>query len=106
MPSAQIGSSQSNTSHGCNDDDGRFQHPEVESFLSPDAFPKHAPIQYNPVLSTSAIVIPFLSTDQKQTAALLALQLPNLDSTMIGEYGKVGLGIDQTACKDLDMKDF
>ncbi|KAF8847173.1 hypothetical protein BDZ45DRAFT_540448, partial [Acephala macrosclerotiorum] len=26
------------------------QHPEVETFLGPDAFPKHAPIQYNPEL--------------------------------------------------------
>ncbi|OBT39662.1 hypothetical protein VE00_10672 [Pseudogymnoascus sp. WSF 3629] len=34
----------------CNYDDVRYQQPEVESFLGPDAFPKHAPIQYNPVL--------------------------------------------------------
>ena len=101
-----------------NDDDGRYQYAEVSSFLGPDAFPRRAPIQYNPVLKrglSDTVYVSYRDTfliDGSKANSSIA----GITSTKPGQYhdwrgpiiayGKVGLGIDQTACKDLDMTDF
>jgi len=101
-----------------NDEDGRYQHPEAKSFLGPDAFPKNAPIQYNTVLKrtlSDTIYVchrdTFLidgSTPNKSIATITATKPGQFHDWRgpIVAHGKVGLGIDPTTCKDLDMNDF
>ncbi len=100
------------------DDDGRYQHPRVDPFLGPDAFPKHAPIQYNPVLKRRLLDTIYIS--HRDTFLIDGSKANNsiksITANKDGEYhdwrgpiiahGKVGLGIDPIACKDLDMTDF
>lgn len=96
----------------------RFQDPDVDSFLGPDARPTHVPIQYNPVLkrelSDTVYVCyrdTFLVDGSKANNSVAGItatkpgQYHDWRGPLIA-YGKAGLGIDQTACKDLDMTDF
>lgn len=105
----------------CSDEDdygGRYQSPQVKSFLGPDAFPKHAPIQYNPVLKrrlSDTIYIchrdTFLVDGSKANNSITGITAitPGQKHDWRGPiiaYGKVGLGTDQTTCRDLDMSEF
>jgi len=98
------------------DEDGSNQYPETKSFLGPNL--SMAPIKYNPVLSrklSDTIYVRYRDTflidgsiPSKSIAAITATkpgQFHDWRGPIIA-YGKVGLGIDQTTCKDLDMNDF
>lgn len=102
------------------DDDGvRYQSPEVRSFLGPDdPFPRHGSIQYNPVLErrlSDTIYICYRDTflvdgsKANESTAAITTTTPGQKHDWRGPiiaYGKVGLGIDPTICRDLDMNDF
>ena len=102
-----------------NDDDGvKFQHPEFGSLLGPDAFPSNTSVQRNPVLKrdlSDTIIVCYRDTflvDGSKANSSIA----GINATKPGQYhdwrgpviayGKLGLGIDPTACKDLDMNAF
>ncbi len=100
------------------EEDGKFQLAECESFLGHDGSPKHAPIQHNPVLKrvlSNTIYVchrdTFLidgSKTNNSVASIIATkpgQYHDWRGPIIA-YGKEGLGTDQIACKDLDMRDF
>jgi len=103
----------------CDDgDDGRYQHPDRGALLGHDTLIKDMTIQYNPVLKrnlSDTIYVSYRDTflvdgskPNKSVAAITATkpgQYHDWRGSMIA-YGKVGLGIDPTACKDLDMNDF
>ncbi|KAL9086506.1 MAG: hypothetical protein Q9165_007122 [Trypethelium subeluteriae] len=99
------------------DDYAGYQFAEVHSFLGPDALERKS-IQYNPVLKrnlSDTIYVccrdAFLidgSEPNKSIASITATkpgQYHDWRGPIIA-YGKVGLGIDQPVCKDLDMNDF
>ncbi|KAL7625809.1 hypothetical protein AAE478_005032 [Parahypoxylon ruwenzoriense] len=98
---------------------GWFQFPDSESLpLGPDTFPSRAAIQYNPVLKRNlsdtisvAYRDAFLVDGSKPNNSVAAITntKPGWHHDWRGPivaYGKVGLGIDQTTCRDLDMNDF
>lgn len=97
---------------------GRYQYADRGSLLGPDAFPRDAPIQYNPVLKrrlSDTIYVchrdTFLIDGSKANNSIASItatkrgQYHDWRGPIIA-YGKVGLGIDPIACKDLDMTDF
>jgi hypothetical protein len=102
------------------DDDtgGRYQSPVVEPFLGLNAFPRHAPIQYNPALKRRLLDTIYVchrdaflidgSPANNSVAGITATKPEQFHDWrgLIIAYGMVGLGVDQTACKDLDMNDF
>jgi hypothetical protein len=107
--------------HEDDDDDeygSKYQSPALEPFLGKNAFPRHAPIQYNPVLKrqlSDTIYISHRDTflidgsrANKSVAAVTATKAGKFHDWRgpIIAYGKAGLGIDPTACRDLDMNDF
>ncbi len=103
---------------GEDEDDGRYQSPVVDPFLGPDAFPKHTPVQYNPVLKRTlldTINVCYRDTfliDGSQASKSIA----GITATKSGQfhdwrgpivaYGVVGSDLDSGRCKDLDMNDF
>ncbi|KAK2781024.1 hypothetical protein FQN52_001915 [Onygenales sp. PD_12] len=98
--------------------DGRYQSPEARSFLGSEPFPKHIPIQYNQVLKRALVHTlniccrdTFLIDGSKTNNSIAAITATKLGQYHdwrgpIVAYGRVGLGIDQPKCKDLDMNDF
>jgi hypothetical protein len=100
------------------DEDGKFQSPESESFLGPNAFPKDAPIQYNSVLKRKLLdTIYFCHRDTFLIDGSKANNsIAGITTTKPGQchdwrgpiiaYGMVGTGIDPTSCRDIDMNDF
>lgn len=98
------------------DEDGSNQYPETDSILGPNL--SMAPIQYNAVLKrnlSDTIYVcyrdTFLidgSTPNESIAAITSTK-PRQTHAWRGPivaYGKVGLGIDPTTCRDLNMNDF
>ena len=100
------------------DEDGRYQSPDIGFLLGPDAFAKHAPIQYNPVLKRALLDTiyvcyrdTFLADGSKANDSIAAITAtkPGQHHDWQGPvvaYGMAGLGINQAACKDLNMTDF
>lgn len=96
----------------------KFQYPDAKTFLGPDSFPRPATIQYNPILKrqlSDTIYVSFRDTflvdgsNPNNSVAAITATKPGQYHDWRGpiiSYGKVGLGIDQTTCKDLDMNDF
>lgn len=100
------------------DDSGRYQLPQTGSFLGPDACGSHTPILYNPVLKrklSDTICVCYRDTfliDGSTTNNSIA----SITATKSGQYhdwrgpiiayGMIGLGVNQTDCRDIDMNDF
>lgn len=101
-----------------NDENSRYQLADVGPFLGPDTSPRRLSIQYNPALKrglSDTIYVchggTFLIDGSKanQSIALITATKPGQYHVWRGPiiaYGRAGIGIDQTACKDLDMTDF
>ncbi|KAF2238775.1 hypothetical protein EV356DRAFT_563484 [Viridothelium virens] len=100
------------------DDYGRYQLAQVDSILGSDAPVGYPYIQYNPVLKrglSDTICVCYRDTFLID-GSKLNKSIAGITATKPGQYhdwrgpiiayGKVGLGIDQTNCKDLNMNDF
>ncbi|UKZ61284.1 uncharacterized protein TrAtP1_002551 [Trichoderma atroviride] len=100
------------------EEDCRFQSFEVDSILGSETFPIRTPIQHNPrlnrnLLNTIQICYrdTFLVDGSKpnRSVARVTSTRPGLYHDWSGPIfacGKIGLGIDQQKCRDLDMEDF
>ncbi|KAI1386615.1 uncharacterized protein F4822DRAFT_321829 [Hypoxylon trugodes] len=104
--------------HDDDDDDFPCQFPASAPIVGKDAFGRTLPVQYNPFLQRKLTdTIHILHRD----AALIDGSLPNRSVAAVTAtqpyqtldwrgpilaYGMVGLGVDQVACKDIDMNDF
>lgn len=99
-------------------EDSRYQHPETDSLLGADPFPKHAPIRYNVLLKRDLLDTIYIC---HRDTFLIDGSLPNgsiaaITSTKSGQfhdwrgpiiaYGMLGLSTDPDECRDLDMEDF
>lgn len=100
------------------DDADRYQSPEVRSFLGPHNYESDIQLQNNSGLKrklSDTIYIcysnTFLVDGSKANNCITdiiktnRLQKNSWRGPVIA-YGKVGLGLDQTSCRDLDMNDF
>lgn len=99
------------------DEDGSNQYPETDSILGPNL--SMVPIQYNAVLKRDLSDTIYLclrdtflvdgSTPNQSIATITATKSRQSNYGWRGPivaYGKVGLGIEPTICRDLDMNDF
>lgn len=98
--------------------DERYQIFEKESILGPDTSARHAPIQYNPTLKRSLLNTIYIchrdtflidGSKPNQSIARVISTRPGQYHDWRGPifaYGKIGLGVDQNKCRDLDMDDF
>lgn len=100
------------------DDGGRYQNPEVMSFLGPNTSLEDKPIRYNPVIKKRLTDTIFIghrdafvidgSKSNKSIAGIMATgagQMYDWRGPIVA-FGKVGLSLDPPNCRDLDMNDF
>jgi hypothetical protein len=107
--------------HDEDEDDGtssRFQNPVVEPFLGLNASQTHKPIKYNSALKRRLLdtiyvcyrdTFLFDGSPANNSVAGITATKPGLFHSWRGPiiaYGMVGLHLDPTTCKDLDMNDF
>ena len=99
-------------------DDGRYQNPEIMSFLGPNTSLEDKPIRYNPVIKKSLVNTifighrdAFLIDGSKSNKSIKGIMATAAGQTIdwrgpIIAFGKVGLSLDPPNCRDLDMNDF
>ncbi|KAK5174261.1 uncharacterized protein LTR77_001341 [Saxophila tyrrhenica] len=99
-----------------------YQHPDAEPFLGLAVYERHASIQQNPTLTKTLLHTIKLAYDDdhlndddkfprnKSIRSITATRpWPGEYHDWRGPvlaYGKVGLGVDQAACRDIDVVDF
>lgn len=100
------------------DEEGRYQHPEIASLLGPEPFAKHQPIQYNPRLKRKLLDTIFIchrdaflidGSEPNQAVAAITSTKPGQLHDWRGPiiaYGMHGLSNDPDECRDLSMDDF
>ncbi|KAI1204516.1 uncharacterized protein F4807DRAFT_447060 [Annulohypoxylon truncatum] len=100
------------------EEDGWYQHPDKKPFLGVDVFASTTSIQRNRILErdlSDTINLcysdSFLVDGSRPNRSIAAITATKPYRSLdwrgpILAYGKEGLGIDQIACKDLDLNDF